>query len=196
LKVLGLDVSTSNVGICVMDTEASQRHRVLVAMAIPLSKKKGLYVKSCEVRDVLEKLSLEHKVDVVVIEESLQAFRRNMSSARTICTLNRFNGVISWIARSIMDAPVVLGNVISVRNKVGLKIDRKSDINTKEQVLNWVSLHPDMINFSWPTKILKSGPSKGTERREDFCYDIADSFVVALWGCEHLNIEGLDPTII
>ena len=196
MKVLGLDVSTSNVGICIMDTEGPQRHRVLVTMAIPLSKKKGLYVKSCEVRDVLKVLSLDHKIDVIVIEESLQAFRRNMSSARTICTLNRFNGAISWIARSTLNAPVVLGNVISVRNKVGLKIDRKSDVSTKEQVLNWVSLHPDMVNFSWPTKILKSGPNKGKERKEDFCYDIADSFVMALWGCDYLNIEDLDPTII
>ena len=119
-----------------------------------------------------------------------------MSSAKTIRTLNRFNGIVSWIARSELDTPVVSGNVISVRNKIGLKIEKKSDKTTKEQVLDWVSQHPEMIKFEWPTKVMKSGPQKGEIRKEIFCYDIADAFVMALWGCNHLKIEDIDSTIL
>ena len=196
MRVLGLDVSTSNVGICLMDTEQPQMHRVVLAKGIPLSKQKGLYAKSCKVRETILELSDQHRIDVIAIEESLQAFRRNMSSAKTIRTLNRFNGIVSWIARSELDAPVVPGNVISVRNKINLKIEKKSEKTTKEQVLEWVSQHPDMSAFQWPTKVMKSGPKKGETRKEIFCYDIADAFVMALWGCDHLKNEDLDSTIL
>ena len=196
MKVLGLDISTSNVGMCLMDTEQPQMHRVVLAKGIPLLKEKGLYAKSCKVRDSILAVSDRHSIDVVAIEESLQAFRRNMSSAKTIRTLNRFNGIVSWIARSELDTPVVSGNVISVRNKIGLKIEKKSDKTTKEQVLDWVSQHPEMIKFEWPTKVMKSGPQKGEIRKEIFCYDIADAFVMALWGCNHLKIEDIDSTIL
>ena len=49
MKVLGLDVSTSNVGFCLLDTECSQSNGVLLAYGIPLGKTKGLYAKSCVV---------------------------------------------------------------------------------------------------------------------------------------------------
>lgn len=189
-------MSTSNVGICIMDTEQPQRHRVVLARGIPLSKEKGLYAKSCRVRETILEISSSHKIDVVAIEESLQAFRRNMSSAKTIRTLNRFNGIVSWISRSELDAPVVPGNVISVRNKIDLKIIKKSEKSTKEQVFEWVSKHPDMLSFEWPKKIMKSGPSRGEIRKEIFCYDIADAFVMALWGCDYLKNEDLDSTIL
>ena len=118
MKILGLDISTSNVGVCVVDTEGPQNEFVCLAIGIPISSKKGLYVKSCVIQNVLREISERHKIDVIAVEESLQAFRRNMSSAKTISTLNRFNGMISFIARDLFDCPLVLGNVISVRNKI------------------------------------------------------------------------------
>ena len=196
MKVLGLDVSTSNVGICLMDSEASQDVRSLLAMAIPMSKIKGLYAKSCAIQSVLHDINQHHDVDLIVIEESLQAFRSKMSSAKTISTLNRFNGIVSFISRSIFNVPVCLGNVISVRKSVGLTIDKKSDLNTKEQVLCWVKQRAEMQSFNWPTKILKSGPRKGEKIDEPFCFDIADAFVMSLWGCTQLKIEDIDNTIL
>ena len=49
------------------------------------------------------------------------------------------------------------------------------NITTKEQVLNWVKLQE---NIDWPTKILKSGPSKGKVRELAACYDMADAYVI------------------
>jgi len=196
VKVLGLDVSTSNVGVCLLDTECSQMNRVLLAYGIPLGKIKGLYAKSCVVRNSIQEIAKDYCVDVVVVEEPLQAFRSRMSSAHTIAKLNRFNGIISFIARSEINCPVHMGNVISVRRAVGIKLEKKSDKNTKEQIIEWVMSREEMKNFSWPMKRLKSGPSKGQIRREDHCYDIADSFVVALWGSMFLKIEDLDHTIL
>jgi len=196
VKVLGLDVSTSNVGFCLLDTECSQSNGVLLAYGIPLGKIKGLYAKSCVIRSSIQEIAKDYCVDVVVVEEPLQAFRSRMSSAHTIAKLNRFNGIVSFIARSEINCPVQMGNVISVRKSVGIKLEKKSDKNTKEQILEWVAARKEMKNFEWPTKKLKSGPNAGTIRHEDYCYDIADAFVVALWGSMFLKIEDLDDTIL
>jgi hypothetical protein len=195
LIVLGLDISTANIGICTVDSESLE---LLSAHGLPMSKIKGLYLKAAafeeKLREVIKELAAQNSCpDAIVIEQSLQAFRRNMSSAGTIAKLNRFNGMASYIARTVVDVPVQMGNVVSVRKQLGLKLDRKSPLGTKDQVLNWVSRQNPMLNFDWPTKILKGGPSKGQMRIEDYCYDIADAFVMAYWGAQFLKKEQLDP---
>jgi len=196
LIVLGLDISTANIGICLLDS-TSDSVSLLYTEGIPLSKVKGLFAKAEHFRDRL--LDIEKKlarddlqVDMIVVEESLQAFRRNMSSAATISKLNRFNGIISYIAKSTLHVPVAMANVISTRKQVGLKIEKKSEKTTKEQVLEWVKKHDVMANFEWPTRVLKGGPNKGATRYQEYCYDIADSFVVAYWGTRFLKIQCLD----
>ena len=196
MKILGLDISTSNVGVCLLDTESSQINEVISAYGIPLGKEKGLYTKACVVRNSLQKIANDHSVDAIIVEAPLQAFRSRMSSAHTIAKLNRFNGVVSFIARSEFNCPLCLGNVISVRKAVGITLSKKSKKNTKEQILEWVSSRPEMKNFVWPKKKLKSGPNAGKERLEAHCFDIADAFVVALWGSKFLKIEDLDDTIL
>jgi hypothetical protein len=69
-------------------------------------------------------------------------------------------------------------NVNHARKSVGLKINRKSSLSTKEQVFEWVKQN-GMADFPWPTKMLKSGPRKGLVIFDDSCYDISDAFVIA-----------------
>ena len=49
----------------------------------------------------------------------------------------------------------------------------------KEQVFEWVTAH---LAAKWPTKILQSGPRKGTEVIVKEAYDMADAWVVAKAG--------------
>jgi hypothetical protein len=194
LIIIGLDISTSNIGICAIDSEAPLGKKLLGAIGLQLSKTKGLFAKAELFRSSLiefvSKIGVE--VDAIVIEESLQAFRRNMSSAGTIAKLNRFNGIVSYIARSEIGVPLYAANVVSSRKQIGLKLIKKSPVNTKDQVLKWVKEHAEMDSFDWPKKTLKSGPSKGEVRDEVFCYDIADAFVVAFWGAKNLKNDMLD----
>ena len=194
MKVLGLDVSTANVGVCVIDTGCRQGGRVQLAYGIPLSKFKGLYTKASILREHLLDIASKHNIDIIIIEESLQRFRGGMSSAGVIAKLNRFNGIASYLARSVLDVPLHLANVVSTRKSIGCSINRKSELSTKEQVLAWVTAHPDMSGFEWPIKILKSGPNKGKKCTEGICYDIADAFVVALFGADVLKTEDYDDT--
>ena len=196
MKILGIDVSTSNIGLCVIDTERPRVNRVCEAYGLPLSKVRGLYAKSCELRDHIQRIAKDHTVDIIAVEEPLQSFRSKMSSAGTIALLNRFNGIVSYIARSELNCPLALVNAVSARKSIGCAIDRKSIVGTKDQVLQWSMARPEMKSYEWPTKVLKGGPDKGETRRKEICYDIADAFVVATWGADVLKIDDLDDIVV
>ena len=67
-------------------------------------------------------------------------------------------------------------NVNSARKCIGFKKTKDKLKNTKEQVLEHVSfLEP---GIEWPKKILKSGPRRGTEVLQNYCYDMADAYVI------------------
>ena len=171
---LGLDVSTSNVGWCVMNA-ASQ---LVAAGAIELNKKKSIFEKCKEVRQQLANLHINHDITAVFIEENLQAFRPGFSSAKTIVTLARFNGMVTLMCHDEFSIQPEFLNVNNARKLAGLKIDRKSGLNTKEQVFNFAK--EKNPGFDWPMRTLKSGARKGLVIPADSCYDIADAYVIAL----------------
>jgi len=175
--ILGLDVSTACTGWCVLDMSGS-----LVSMgAIELSSIKNTYKKAKLVRDKMSSLLIDYNIKSVYIEENLQSFRSGFSSARTLSTLARFNGIVSLICYETFNLDPIHINVNHARRSLDIKIIRKKDGGqpTKAQILNWVS---GEIDFLWPTKILKSGPRKGLKITKDTCYDMADAYVIARAG--------------
>ena len=112
----------------------------------------------------------------------MQAFRPGLSSAKTLLTLARFNGVISQISYDIFSIIPEYINVNSARKNLGIKIisKRKGGKPTKEQVFDWVS--SEIKDFKWTKKKLKSGPRKGIIIIDPSCYDMADAYVIACAG--------------
>ena len=183
--ILGLDVSTSCTGWCVLENSGK-----LIDMGmIVLSKQKSLYTKSKTVRNALNDILIRHNINKVFIEENLQSFRAGFSSAKTLSTLARFNGIVSLIAYETFSIEPEHLNVNSARRSLGIKLIRKKDGGkpTKEQVLEWVQ---SRSTFSWPKKKLKSGPRKGQEINDPGCFDMADAFVIAQAG--HLNLTNTE----
>ena len=172
-RILGLDVSTSTVGWCILENSDGS---FVSAGAIEL-KKKSIFEKSEIVRNELRELSNTHSITRVAIEENLQAFRPGFSSAKTIVTLARFNGIVTLLAFEETNVQPDFMNVNAARKAVGLKIDRKSDASTKEQVFSFVK--SEIPDYDWPTRTMKSGPRKGLVLFADSCYDISDAYVVA-----------------
>ena len=80
------------------------------------------------------------------------------------------------------DITPVFINVNSARKSAGLKIVKKSKGGepVKEQVFCWSQEYLSKNSFSWPTKVLKSGPRKGKEIFHPACYDISDALVIAV----------------
>jgi len=178
--ILGLDVSTSCTGWCILSDD-----RKLVKMGfIPLAKEKGLFSKAQKVHDALSLINIKYPVTKIFIEKNLQAFRPGLSSAATLLTLAQFNGIVSYLCHCEFSLDPEFINVNSARKSLGIKIIRKSNGGkpTKHQVLDWVSSQIDDTNYVWPVKILKGGPRKGQTVLEPGCYDMADAYVIARSG--------------
>ncbi len=175
--LLGLDISTSCTGYCIISTDD---RKIIEAGGIKLSHKKSLFEKAQLVREKIKEIKTKHEVGSIAIEENLQSFRSGMSSAKTLQSLAKFNGIVCYLVESLLNIEPSLVNVISARSKLSIKINRKAKESTKEQVLSWVKQHRSFKDFDWPKKKLKSGPRMNMVIDDPSCYDIADAAVVAL----------------
>ena len=191
--VLGLDISTSNIGMVLLERGLSQRHRLVKVGGYPISNIRGLHSKADAIRDNLLRDCAGVKIDAIVIEESLISFRSRRSSAGVLAVLNRFNGIISFIVRDSFGVPVHFIGSSTARKAVGIKLNKALD--TKLQIFEWARTRPSMEGFIWPTRVMKAGKNKGETVYEGHCLDIADALVVATWACDNLNISDLDSTI-
>lgn len=91
--ILALDISTSCTGYCIFSSKSTLIHYG----AIDLSKEKSFFKKVDIIQEVLSGLFNEYEIDQVAIEESLQSFRSGFSSAKTLFTLSKFNGIVQYI---------------------------------------------------------------------------------------------------
>ena len=174
VKYIGLDISTSIIGLCFLDTN----YNLVNLQAINLKKIKCIFKKSLIVKNELDKIKSNYNIleDVEIsIEEAFQSFSKGFSSARTLSQLNRFNGIVSYLAYESFNKTPEYINVNSARKNLSIKINRKTEKSTKEQIFEWVKKE---IQFEWPKKTLKSGPNKGLVKDDESCYDMSDAYVI------------------
>lgn len=175
--ILGLDISTSCTGYSIISLDGN-----LVDQGyIRFKNSQDVFSRALEVKNYISDLHKEHRFTHIFVEQNLQAFRSGFSSAKTLVSLARFNGMVSFSACEVTGIIPEFLNVNTARKQVGLKVI-KSEKTTKEQVLDWVSNQLSCVNFSWPTKTLKSGPRKGQTILDPGCFDIADAYVIAKAG--------------
>ena len=175
--ILGLDISTSCTGWCLLNDKGG-----LLSMGyIDLRLEKSTFKKAEAVKKELELLHSENDIREICIEENLQSFRSGFSSAQTLSSLARFNGIVSYLCFEEFGFEPKFLNVNKARKRLGIKLIRKKDGGkpTKEQVLEWVSDNIDDTNYVWPVKTLKSGPRKNQIVLVGGCYDMADAYVIA-----------------
>ena len=174
--ILSLDISTSCTGYCIF----SDTGRLVHFGAVDMSKEKSFFKKVDILQAALENLFSEFDIEVAAIEESLQSFRSGFSSARTLFTLSKFNGIVQYICYK-KGIEITTYNVNSARKLASIKIDRKSKTTTKEQVAYQVEEIEKSLVL--PRKLLKSGPRKGLEVYQNASYDIADAYVIGKAYC-------------
>jgi len=171
----GLDISTSIVGFCLINYKKD----LVLLDYIDLRKTKCMFKKSELVKEKL--LSFKKNYDFadsvnISIEEAFQSFSKGFSSAKTLSQLSRFNGIVSYQCYEVFNSVPVYINVNSARKNLQIKINKKLNINTKEQVFQWTQ--NNIKNFNWPMKTLKSGPNKGVVKFHECCYDMSDAYVI------------------
>lgn len=189
MKILGLDVSTSTTGWCLTEIN-DKKIRLVDAGFVHHKGKRNLHEKAQDVSTLLDCLIAKNTIDEICIEENLQSFRTGLSSAKTLMTLSRYNGIVShecWLKTGIVPTYY---NVNSARKSLGIdttKKARRENEKAKDVVHRWVKSHDIMQEFSWPTKTLNRGPRAGQTIEDPGCMDLSDAFVMSLCGqLEHL----------
>ena len=168
--VLGLDVSTSCVGVCVLPVEKEVDRRL---DRMDFKGCDGFWRKAEFARDYLRELRDDSrwKISAVSIEEPLLGFAGGKSSAKTITSLVRFNGIVSYLCLETFGIDPTYVNVNSARKSCGIKLTpRKVGGPQKEQVFKHMS-ERDLKDVVWPTK--KSG------KIVDWAGDATDAYVIA-----------------
>ena len=174
--ILGLDISTSITGATVI--EDGKIKESFFWDTRNKNKFPSLYDKASFIKESIVKLKKWYDVSDIYIEQSLHSFRSGFSSAQTLSTLSRFNGIISWLCYETFDIQPKMIAATSARKQAGVGIKRGD--NAKEKVLQFViDSYPD-IEIIY-TK--HGNPKPGM-------LDMCDSIIIALAGDKIAREEG------
>lgn len=167
---VGFDISTATIGICVLDSKTGELVKLTHKK---LTKFEDEYEKADNF--LTDWVEPSWNIRKIYIEEAAKKFTPGFSSADTIMTLGRFNGIISYNVYKIFGVKPIMINVRSARAKLNIKIDYKDKTSsTKDKVFLIVrTLNPD---FPWITHEAKTGKFKG-----QFVYDKVNEDMTDAW---------------
>ena len=175
--ILGLDVSTSCTGVCVIDAEIQPDDvgtHIIKLDYIDFKKCGTFFEKADRVKNELIRhfSTIGAKPTVFALEEPLLGFSKGMSSAGTITTLMRFNGIVSYIGREIFGIDPTYQSAAHARKLCGIKLQKTAiaGMSHKEQVFKHMSEN-DLKHITWSTK--KNGQPIDASR------DMTDAYVIA-----------------
>jgi len=164
--ILGLDISTSITGATVIDDKGN----VVYCEAWDTRKFKDFFEKAAYIRNKLVDTKIGFPITRIVIEQSLQMFRAGFSSAKTLTTLSKFNGAVSWMCYYLFGLKPEYVSAPSARKICGIKIERGK--KAKQIVLQHVL--DNVVGFE-VQYTRSNNPKPGS-------YDRADSYVIARTG--------------
>ena len=174
--ILGLDVSTSITGATLIDDNGN----IVFNEAWDTRKFKDFFDKAEFIKERIkhvygnygDHLNNVHSVGVrhIFIEQSLQSFRSGFSSAKTLSTLSRFNGVVSWVCFNYFRIKPEYIAATTARKLCGIKVPRGN--KAKDVVLRHVVA-------TEPSFILEH-TKHGNPKPDTF--DRADSLIIAKAG--------------
>jgi Holliday junction resolvasome RuvABC endonuclease subunit len=172
--ILGLDISTSITGFTILNDDGT-----IAEIGSWDTRNKKQYLdwidKVKKIKYELAILNKKYSVSEVFIEPALNMFMMGKSSAHTISTLIKFNGIVSWLVYEIFEIDPEYIPAVSARKKCGLTVKRGT--KAKEQVIKFLlDTEP-----AFSVEYTKNGNLK------PHCYDEADSLIIAKAGYECLK---------
>lgn len=176
MRIIGLDVSTSVVGFCVL--ESSDRSIVELGH-VSLKNIDGLFQKVDYVVPKIAAILVGHSISKCWVEEAVMMFSAGMSSAQTILILAKFNALVSYHVRNQLgDANIVWVKPTEARKTCGLIMTTKAKAggkSQKEQVYSQLTSPTGLLShIAFP--LTKTGKPKPEN------FDEADAYVVAYHG--------------
>ena len=121
--ILGLDISTSIIGVAVLDKDGTH----VLDDSWDVRKYKDQFQKARVIEEKLKELEGEldfKKLERVFIEQPLQFLSSGMTTAKTITTLSKFNGMISWMVHKELNIVPEYIEASTARKLCGIKVPR------------------------------------------------------------------------
>jgi Holliday junction resolvasome RuvABC endonuclease subunit len=177
MNVLGIDCSTSTIGITILD-----EHENLILIDYIKPQGDNLFEKmESASKQIDEKIKLI-PIHKIYAEQPNIMFSRGLSSAQVIATILRFNGAILFTLSQKYNILINEAMASSMRKKI-IGIGRfPKGTNTKQEIFNWVQKN-SLQKINWP--LMEKGKNKGKFKNE--CFDMADSYITALYGVDQEN---------
>lgn len=162
--ILGLDVSTTRIGWAVITDEGEY----VDSDFFKTKPKTPLEERAADLEmKVLEPLFAKHKISEVRIEEPFSMFSGGKTTAKTMSSLQRFNGMVSLLAHQHLGKPPTLVGATTARSRCGIKVPRGT--KAKIVVLDWVDKNIEEFEMVYTRH---GNPKPGLD-------DEADAIVVA-----------------
>jgi len=167
--LLGLDVSTSITGYTILDCHG----KLIRCNAWDVRNKnrfKNYFEKANYIKDELCYIKGQYPIEKIYIERPFMFFRSGGSSAKTMASLQKFNGIISWICYDILNQPINFLTASEARKLCGIKVARGE--KAKKIVMNWLLKNESDFKVEYTHK----------NNPKPKYFDMADSVVLAKAG--------------
>ena len=162
--ILGLDISTSIVGIAVINPETKE---LVVSEHIDLTKIDSVFSKAELVGAELWRISNTHDIENLFIETALMRFIPGRSRADTIVKLAKFNGIVSWICYDTFGLKPTYLNVNTARSLYGLSFPRGTKGPQRKKMVVEAVIEKEKTAFKYEMARGGKNYKKGTDDRAD-----------------------------
>ena len=162
--ILGLDISTSVVGIAIVDPETKD---LIVSEHIDLTKIDSVFSKAELVGSELWQIGNNHDIKNLFVETALMRFIPGRSRADTIVKLAKFNGIVSWMCYDTFGLQPTYLNVNTARSLYGLSFPRGTKGPKRKKMVVEAVIEKEKTAFKYEMARGGKNYKKGTDDRAD-----------------------------
>jgi len=174
MVTIGLDISSSKVGIAVLDSDEN----IILSEVIKFKTNTTLEDRALKFERRMREIDKAYVPLDIFVEQPAMMFKGGKTTAQTMAKLQRFNGMCSYIVYKTFDIVPILVNPRSARSKLNIKIPRGQ--KPKKIIIEWVeNRYKEQFEYSMTRH---GNPQPGTDDR-------ADAIVVALGGSRLDNMS-------
>ena len=136
MLTLGLDISSSKIGSCILD----EKENIIYSNSFIFKEKISLCEKAELFKHYIQSLQHAHNIEKVIIESPFISMGGGMSSAQTISTLLSFNGMCQFIIYDLFKIVPTMVDVRAARKLLGITIPRgiKKQTVKKQIIIDYV----------------------------------------------------------
>ena len=162
--ILGLDISTSVVGVAIVDPETKD---LIVSEHIDLTKIDSVFSKAELVGSELWQIGNNHDIKNLFVETALMRFIPGRSRADTIVKLAKFNGIVSWMCYDTFGLQPTYLNVNTARSLYGLSFPRGTKGPKRKKMVIEAVIEKEKTAFKYEMARGGRNYKKGTDDRAD-----------------------------